>query len=190
MRFGSRPSLIPFSPSQNLGYKYTDAELLEKFNLTKDSPAKEALPLINSITAAYSDVLDSGIEDGKSRLLAAYSKMASKEEALILADNLTTKAYQKSSILRGRTMFLTYLSSLRHKSMDSYTVEDVLNLYKDPMGNLLEIISLLSHVTPSVCEGFLATYTSKNQESPLSPSLRAAADRRLSLLVCAGHRLQ
>lgn len=101
---------------------------------------------------------------GKARLLAAYSKLAAKEETLILAEQMHSEGYGKNTITRGRVHFLTALESTGHACMTNYTVDGVLKLFKNAADNRTELTNFLSTVLPVDAENYLGIYTSKNQE--------------------------
>ena len=170
--------------SQTLGFTYEESELFNKFGLRLESPANLAQPLIDDVCLHYSDQLD-GCEEGASRgLLAAYARMAAKEEAFLLAEQLHSQSYQKNTIVRGRLQFLSFLHTIQHKSMDQRTPESVLELYRDPSKNMAEICNLLSMITPITAEEYLAMYTSKDQEAR-SKIIGVGSGRQVK--VCVGH---
>jgi hypothetical protein len=94
----------------------------------------------------YSGTLDEQLADGKSRLLAAYSRLALKEETLNLAEGMYTKGYSKYSINSGRRHFLTFLESIAHPCMRNYSIDEILDLYKDPLAHYEELTTLLSTI--------------------------------------------
>ena len=94
---------------QSFGITISTNRLQQEFQLTKVDKASKACELMEATLNQYSNHLDSQHQDGQSKLLAAYGKLAAKEESLILAEQVHTKSYKDNSLSRGRLQFLTYL---------------------------------------------------------------------------------
>ena len=140
---------------------------LEAFGLTPQSNASDASILIESLASEFNKHISTRGTDAKAQLLAAYgyARMASKEEALIIADNLHTKTYKKQTLQRGRRTFLVFLEATRHPSMDEVSTDDIMDLYaKDPREHMSYLVSFLSYILPTHCNEFLSLYMSKNKE--------------------------
>ena len=125
-------------------------EELEKFGLTDSSNASEASALLESLTQEYNKHLSTRGSDGKAQLLAAYARMAAKEESIMLAENLHTKTYKKQTLQRGRRTFLIYLEVTQHPSMDDVSTDDIMDKYaKDPRDHMAYLVVFLSRITPT-----------------------------------------
>lgn len=140
-----------------------DDVLQSNFGLTKDQPACDARALIEYICEKQSAFLDSKAAEGKAQLLSAYAKIAAKEEALMLADQIHSKEYSKNTIVRGRQHFINYLESIQHRCMSTTSSEEVLKMLKRPLDNLAKLTETLSYITPADAEGYIAIFSSKNQ---------------------------
>ena len=116
--------------TQALGYIVNTDDVLQEFNLKVEDKAASAVDLIMRVTTTYHTHLSSTADDGRSRLLAAYAKAASREEALMLAQNLHSTNYRTKTVGRGRNTFLSWLMSTQHPCMAHYTPDEIERLYQ------------------------------------------------------------
>ena len=147
--------------TQVMGFMVSDDEL-KTHGVTREDPASKARSLIEKVVGSYANTLDVQAVGGKAKLLAAYSRIVCREESLLLAAQLHTQKYTSNGIGRGRRHFLTYLESIGHVCMSAHSCDMVMRAYKNPDDNLVELTELLSHVTPTDGEKYLALFASKN----------------------------
>ena len=96
------PLVITLTPT----FTYIDLSRVASQSLLRDcsrntsspEPIRPAKPVNSwSLLNQYSNHLDSQLQDGRSKLLAAYGMLAAKEESLILAEQVHTQSYRDNS---------------------------------------------------------------------------------------------
>lgn len=102
----------------------------------------------------------------------------------MLAEQIHSKEYSKNSIVRGRQHFINYLESVQHRCMSTTTSEEVMKLLKRPADNLAKITEILSYITPSDAENYIAIFSSKNQARR---SLIIGIGQGRKITTCVGH---
>ena len=169
-----------------MGFQMSVANLKDKYDLNPTDSASKAGALIDAFVDGYAGILDAQAEGGKARLLAAYARMAARQETWQLAQQCHTQTYRKNTLGRGRRQFLNYLDTVQHPTMHAHTVDDLLDKFNhDPKQHLPELTGFLSRITPYDAENYLSIYTSKNQS--MRRAVIKVGDTGRKVSVCVGH---